>query len=273
MLWEGTKESSRCKAKEEFENLLGPCFVMPKPVSPRRIAVENARRLRTQFESNAENWHGWSGENCRRHWQVAKRFMVRFKPVLLKGKKGTYLVDVSPMSGETPWGIRLAISNNKKVNNLLAMRLDFHEKSVLIQAIQGEPIRNEMDSRIAGTDLPALREFETRTGKKAASYLFNELKAQARLNGYTKIRLIKPEELPNYKDPCITLAWQKKLEKKVEELRRQPKSGQIGAGALQATAEAEIRKQIRERMRKLYYGLAESEKLADNGTYWEIQLQ
>jgi len=138
-------------------------------------------------------------------------------------------------------------------------------KTATIRAVQGEVATDAAGNQIARTNLVALREFESRTGKKAPNYLFDELKAQASSSGYKTIRLIKPEFMVNYKNPFFLDAWIKRL---IAQERKMPEQ----TAESRAAAQEEIKKQIQQKIKALYYGLAESEKLEDKGIYWETQL-
>ncbi|MFA6269087.1 MAG: hypothetical protein WCW13_02295 [archaeon] len=229
-------------------------------LSVAKINLENARKMRSNLFKHAENWHGWSGENYRARWKSARRFFVGFKPVLFKAKKGTFVVDACATVHDSPYGIRLAVSDNKKLVNLMVARLSFEGKEVTIRAIQGEPIVDEKGYHVSRTNLGALREFEKQNGK-AANFLFNELKKQAKELGYSKLLLLKPQNTASYISAMITETWRKRFDK----LRKE-------YGSESSEPSRIIMREIRERMAKFYQEIADTEKLVDKGEHWEVTL-
>jgi hypothetical protein len=228
-------------------------------LSVARINQENARRMRRNLFDHHYAWSGWSGEHYRRKWRSARRFFVGFKPVLFKGNNRTFVVDVGTAVHEAPYGVRLAVSGDKKLTNLMSARISIEGKEVTIRSIQGEPIVDVQGYQISRTNLGALREFEELNGP-AANCLFKEIKMQAKRLGYAIVILQKPQFTASYICTMITRTWKKRLTALSKKL----------GDPLEA--ERLIRTEIRERLVKFYEKIADAEKMEDCGEYWQLKL-
>jgi hypothetical protein len=225
---------------------------MPK-LSVREIASENANRLKDHFMQFA---------SLRYSWREVKPFITKYRPVFIKGKKGTYVMDATKMGFEALIGIRLSMVYGKNLLGMFDMRLALlrNTNAISIQAIQGITTRKRWNP-LKRTPLANVRDFEATTGMPAANYLVEELRRHAKhVGGFTHIRLIKPENIPAYRSPALTLIWKDKIERKVAK------------GTSYEDAREEAFSEIRKKMKKFYYSLAKEMNFVDKGEYWELEI-
>ncbi len=189
-------------------------------------------------------------------------FVNNFRASFFKGKKGTYLVSVTPAEGEAPISVSVSApsrfpgSVSRGRERVLAeARLWFSRGSVDVKALQGS-------LGVSGE----LRDFEDVSGEKWPAFIMGEIERSARGMGFSRVRLAKPETLDAYKRPFVAGRVRNKLLKLKRKGIYDPKNP--NHEKIERGIREDAREKARESMSRLYYGVAQSMGYSEEGCFF-----
>ena len=159
--------------------------------------------------------------------RFGKVFLTSFTRRIIPGKKRSrFVVSIIGTYGESPTALAITVeSTAKKQSDFVGAftigeaSLLFEKNSVVIGELQG-----------GKKSAKHLARFRTITGTLWADYLFDAIEEHARKCGFKEVKFSTPERVRPYRDPSVAKGFPGDM--------------------------AERKEQIRMRMRKLYYGVA-----------------
>jgi hypothetical protein len=174
---------------------------------------------------------GYAGDKARGNIRSIKKFgkvfLTTFPPRIIPGKKRSrFVISIVGTYGESPAALAITVeSTAKRQRGVIEpfrvgeASLLFEKDSVVIGDLQGEKKSEKHLSR-----------FRTVTGKLWADHLFDAIEEHARKCGFKEVKFSTPEKTRPYTNPSVAKGFPEDM--------------------------ANRKEQIRMRMRKLYYGIA-----------------
>jgi hypothetical protein len=218
------------------------------------VSRKNKQKLnRATYFVNLAKKHA----NSNKYSNNSKRFLNFFKPVFLKTRSRTFLIDLKSNFSTTPIAVALTtnIGQKKRQEEIIYQaRIRFKEKKIVLESIQGSK------------NIVEIRAFEKAVNLPASRYLLQEIIRQAKKLGYKEILLRRPEAHPSYKEPAWFFGLDKRGKKLWEDVA-------LGEATQKEKKEFEHHKQeiitiMRARMKKIYDTIAIAEGMKRKGNYY-----
>ncbi|MDO8537436.1 MAG: hypothetical protein Q7S21_00965 [archaeon] len=229
---------------------------------PRKISAEIRKRNRTGKVFKEPRFDEWPpyilpslrvNSVRREFYEFGERFIQNFVPSFNSRKNKKYKTDFLRGHGESP--LAVAVCTGERIHENLAIclaKIGFTKESVLVKGIQGEKGK-----------LSDIMKFENIVGMKWANYLIQEIEVQAKQNGYRYVKITIPERIAFYQKPSVHKSqyYNDIIEPLMaSESQAERKEGQ--------RLHKELQEEIRQRMRKLYYGVAKEMGYKKRGDYF-----
>ncbi|HNV00917.1 MAG TPA: hypothetical protein PKK60_00615 [archaeon] len=183
-----------------------------------------------------------------------RKFLNQFKPVFLKGRNSTFLIDLKRSTATNPISIAIMFNEGKKQSSLFEASLRFSQKTISVEYLQG------------GSDLVKMREFDSIVSTPTSRYLIREICAQGKKLGYSTIQISNPKTQASYFEPNWATNLNGKEKMLMEKIMWNEASGEE-IKQFQKMRDTKV-KQIRERMEKLYDVVSTKEGFVLKGNYY-----
>jgi len=191
------------------------------------------------------------------------RFIENWRHSLYKGRKN-FLIDLRKSYYESPLSVAVIYNKSErkrgdKEERLFEARLAFSGKTVIIKAFQG--FRGQTEQ---------IKDFENTVKEPIANHVIREIEAQAKELGYKQVKIIMPRGLEAYHDPNFytSLRYRAKTlynERLLRDLS--PAEEKEFRGLLEVE-----RERVKQRIEKLYYGVAMGLQYKAEGNYFVKKL-
>lgn len=188
------------------------------------------------------------------YYPYGRKFLNNFKPVFLKGRNTTFLIDLKKSTATNPVSIAVMFNQGKLQPSIFEASIKFNQKTISIEYLQG------------GSDLVKMREFDALVGTPTSRYLVRELCEQGKKLGYKTIQIVSPQKQPSYVEPNWASNLNKNEKLLLEKVAWNEASG-LEIKQFQKMKETKI-KEIRARMEKLYNIVATKEGFVLKGGYY-----
>ena len=164
----------------------------------KKMMHESNKRYEATQDFVAARYKSAYEENIKR---FGKKFLKSFPRTNLAKKGNRFVVSIKEMGpvNESSFSLTLEKELGKKTRlNQLTLgdaRLGFEEEAVVVEALKG---LSDYDAPQGITPLAELDRFRQYFGKPWANYLLEKIEEQARKNGFSKVKIRRPESLYFY---------------------------------------------------------------------------